>query len=117
MAEHKVSGTALEKLFSSSKEFFELNKKGDSKARAVMEEFTLDLAILIANAVSLLNPEKVILSGGVAESLRNFLDMIQQKAAELTPVPVQIEIGVLGESAAAIGAAAHALKRANVISF
>ena len=83
VAEHKISGTALGELFSSSMEFFELYEKGDPEARVVMDEFTLDLAILIANAVSLLNPERVILSGGVAESLQKFLGMIQQKATEL----------------------------------
>ena len=111
VAEQKVSGTALGTLFSSPKVFFELVGEGDLKAQNVLEDFIMDLSILIANAVSLLNPEKIILSGGVSKSLSKHLELIRGKVKELTPISVEIEIGQLGDPGAAIGAAGYALNR------
>ena len=111
ISEQKLSGTALGALFSSAQAFFKLVNEGDLRAQNILENFIMDLSILIANAVSLLNPEKTILSGGVSKSLSNYLESICSQVRELTPIPSKIEIGQLGDAGAAIGAAGYALNR------
>ena len=111
VAENKVSGTALGKDFSSSKKCFEFVEAGDLKAQNILNEFIMDLSILIANGVSLLNPEKIILSGGVSNSLFDHLELIRSKVSSYTPIPVEIEIGELGDFGAAIGAAGYTLNQ------
>jgi glucokinase len=106
-AENKVSGTALGNQFSSSEEFFESLRKNEASALELFEKFLTDLSILIANSVSLLNPEKVILGGGLSIPLEPYLESIQEKIKEMTPIPTKIEFSKLGERAGALGAAVY----------
>jgi glucokinase len=104
-SENKISGTALGNQFSSSEEFFESLGKNDQSALALFDEFSTDLSILIANTISLLNPEKVVLGGGLSKPLEPYLETIQGKLRVMTPIPSKIEISKLGERAGALGAA------------
>jgi glucokinase len=104
-SENKISGTALGNHFSSSEDFFESLQRNDPSALALFDEFSIDLSILIANSVSLLNPEKVVLGGGLSKPLEPYLDTIQEKLRMMTPIPTKIEISKLGERAGALGAA------------
>ena len=115
--EQKISGTALAKHFPSAKEFFNLYETGNLKAMEFMEEFVIDLSILIANVASLINPEKVILGGGVAGSLGPVLKKIKLKVVEMTPIPVNIELSNLTADGAAVGAAAYAMMKTKPASF
>jgi glucokinase len=110
IAESKISGTALKTKFSSSEEFFlSLEKKQDT-AVELFDELSMNLSILIANAVCLINPEKVILGGGLSQPLKPYLEVMDKKIAELIPIPTQIELSQLNETAGALGAAYYALE-------
>jgi glucokinase len=115
--EQKISGTALAQYFPSAKEFFNLYEAGNLKAMEFMEEFVIDISILIANVTSLINPEKVFLGGGVAEPLSTVLKKIKLKVAEMTPIPVKIELSSLATDGAAMGAAAYAMIKTKPNSF
>ncbi len=104
-AENKISGTTLGNRFSSSENFFENLRKNDPKALELFEELLIDLSVLIANCVGLLNPEKVVLGGGLAKPLEPYLEAIQEKIKAMTPIPAQIEFSKLSESSGALGAA------------
>tara|TARA_B100000686_G_scaffold343869_1_gene425455 strand:+ start:1104 stop:2000 length:897 start_codon:yes stop_codon:yes gene_type:complete len=106
VTELKVSGTALERNYGSSFKLFEDCKRGVKKAVAIMDEFQVNLSILLANVTSFLNPEKIILGGGIAGALNDQLPGIQSRVREYTPTPVTIDISSLGNDAVAIGAAA-----------
>ena len=99
--------------FRSAKEFFNHYEAGNIKAM----EFVIELSILIANITSLINPEKVVLGGGVAESLASVLKKIKLKVAEMTPIPVNIELSKLAADGAAVGAAAYAMMKTKPNSF
>ena len=103
--ENKISGSALGKEFSSSEIFFKKLKNDDPLAIEIFEQFLIDLSILIVNAVCLLNPEKIIFGGGLSKALEPYLDSIQEKLKEMTPVPTKIEVSKLGEHASALGSA------------
>ena len=101
----KVSGTALENKYESSEKLFEDYQRGIEKACQVMDEFLMNLCILLSNVASFLNPKKIILGGGVSEAMTSLLPMIQNRVDEITTIPVIIENSSLGNAAAAIGAA------------
>ncbi len=109
IAENKVSGTAFKKWFLSSENFFENLKDGDPSALKVFDEFLIDLSILISNAVCLLNPEKVIIGGGLSIPLKPHIDEIKEKVLSMVPIPAQIELSQLGESVVALGAAINSM--------
>jgi glucokinase len=105
VTENKISGTALGNQFSSSEEFFESLRKKELSALELFEEYSINLSVLISNSVCLLNPEKVILGGGLSKPLEPYLESIQEKINAMTPIPTKIEFSKLGESSGAIGAA------------
>jgi len=76
-AERYVSGTALwnryneitgENRLESGYGFFELLKKGDGTALAVMDAFLDDLSVVMANVSNLLDPEAILIGGGISET-------------------------------------------------
>ena len=105
ITENKVSGTALGKKFFSSEKLFVKIKENDPSALKVFDEFLIDLCILISNIICLLNPEKVILGGGLSFAIEPYLDDIKEKVTSMVPVITQIELSKLGEQAVAFGAA------------
>nr|WP_255654575.1 ROK family protein [Cohnella sp. REN36] len=113
--EKKISGLALSQHGTMPNELFERFVRGDEKSISIIHQFVTDLSIGIANMVSMLNPQKVILCGGVAQSLPAVLERIRSTVASLTPVPTTIELTTIGEEAGAIGAAALAFEKVGVI--
>lgn len=78
-------------------------------ARATLQRGAHALGLGLAMAITLLDPERVILSGGVAHLGTPWLAAVQQSAADhLLPQArsIPIELGQLGGKAAIIGAAA-----------
>ncbi|MFB5676184.1 ROK family protein [Paenibacillus terreus] len=113
--EKKISGVALSQYGTLPHELFEQYARGDEKAISIIQQFVSDLSIGIANMVSLLNPQKVILCGGVSQSLSSVLELIRETVSNLTPIPTTIELTSIGEEAGAIGAVALAFEKAGVI--
>ena len=104
--ENKTSGTSLSKHGIDPKEIFVQYKEGNIKARIIIDEFINYLSIGIANIVSLLNPKKIILGGGVAQSLVDLIPLIESNIVKHIPTPISIEESKLGELSGAIGAIA-----------
>ncbi|TCL55350.1 glucokinase [Hydrogenispora ethanolica] len=109
--ESKASGTALtrkaEPLGLTPRELFQGFRRGVSGTQAIIEEFVLDLSVAIANVVSLLNPEKVIIGGGVSESMECVIEPIRESVAQFSPFPTEIVLARLGGAAGAVGGAAY----------
>lgn len=113
--EKKISGVALSQHGTLPHELFERFARGDEKSVSIIQRFVADLSIGIANMVSMLNPQKVILCGGVSQSLPAVLERIRSTVASLTPIPTTIELTSIGEEAGAIGAIALAFEKVGVI--
>lgn len=109
--EKRISGTSLSSHGYASDELFVKYAAGDQLAQNIVRKFVSNLAIGISNVVSLLNPQKVIIGGGVSQSLSILLEQVRTTVSKLTPVPVAIELSSLGEHSGAVGAAAMALGR------
>lgn len=75
---------------------------------AIWEEATTHLALVVANAVTLLNPGALLLGGGVLENCDVFRSLFLQKAIPLIlgvcRAELQVEIATLGDQAGMLGA-------------
>jgi glucokinase len=85
-------------------------KRGDPAAGRIWKDVVLSLCVLCANLVSLLNPERLVLGGGVIEgnpslvpTIRKFVD---ERAVALSAKKVEIIQSRLKGDAIALGAAA-----------
>lgn len=108
--EKKVSGSALAKYSSSPDQLFIEYAKGNKEAYEIIENFILQLSINIANAVNLLNPEIVVIGGGVSESMGDVIEKIQAFVDRCTPIKTKIGLATLGGDAGGLGAIAFAFK-------
>jgi glucokinase len=90
-------------------------RRGDQAAHRVLEEVGTNLGLGVANIVSLLNPEVVVLGGGLA-GIGNLLlaplrKAVRQWGQPLARRQVRIVISRVGEEAGILGAARYAFLR------
>lgn len=109
--ENKNSGTGLSKHGYTPIELFKQYEKRDPAAVAIIQKFILQVSIAISNACSLLNPEKIIIGGGVSESMSIVIAEIKKNVLSFTPNHPDIELAVLGTDAGGLGAIAYAFQK------
>lgn len=82
---------------------------GETATVAAVERFTDRLGALVATAVDLLNPDVVVLGGGLARSGETWIDglrrAVDRHALASHTRGLRIELAALGERAGAVGAA------------
>lgn len=86
-------------------------RMGDEAALDILDKPVTYMGIGIANAISLLNPEMIVIGGGVAEAGDVYLERVRSKVGAFTPIPSVIVPAELGNDAGAIGAIAGALEQ------
>ena len=86
--------------------------EGDQLARSVVDELIDDLAMAIVALASTVDPELIILDGGLGRSLGPYLDLLLARVAPSVPSPPRIVISSLDHEATVIGAVAAALELA-----
>jgi glucokinase len=86
---------------------FDAVRRQEGWALKIMDE-TLDyLALTLANSASVLDPQIIVLSGGVITAAPDlFLEPLRQRVQGLIPFTPRIVASTLGSQAAALGAAA-----------
>jgi glucokinase len=108
--EKKVSGLALAQHGYRTEDLFKEYVQGNESAEKVIAEFILNLSIVIANIVSILNPEKVVIGGGVSESMDVVVEEIQKAVDRYTVIKTEVVLATLRGEAGALGAIHHAFK-------
>lgn len=111
-AEQYVSGTALlrrgnenaGRLYRSGKEIMQEAARGSLKAIRVLDGYTADLAVLLANISVTLDPEAIIVGGGVADAGEVWWSLLN-KHLHLLGVQTEVSRALLGNRAGMIGAA------------
>ena len=95
---HKIMGHPAGRLFTAAQE-------GDSRAQQKVEKFAKILGLAMANLNNLVNPEVIILTGGVGRYYKTYLPLVKQIINErsLTPNRPRWIIGQ-DQKAAAVGA-------------
>jgi len=90
-------------------------ESGDKEARTIWLKSVRALACAVASFVNILDPEAVIIGGGIARAGRTLFDPLRNFLNEVEWQPggrqVQLLPAQLGEMAGAFGAAANALKK------
>ena len=90
-------------------------QQGDGRARNVLANAAQDLAVGLGNAVSLLNPERIVLGGRFVAAGDSFLALLRQSlpACGLSELIANVEVRLAerGEDSAFLGIAAHIRNR------
>ena len=92
----------------SNKLIFEAFKKGDNLATQVVEEISVYLGTAIASAVNLLNPEVIVIGGGIGQAGSKFIKRVDfQVRKRINPSAGNFKMkkAALGNEAGFIGAA------------
>src|SRR5437763_3736365 len=95
-------------------EVFELATAGNEAARAVVDQVAERLGTAIATVCAILDPELIVLGGGIGASPL-LVRPVRGAAAALVPITARIETSLLGERAALQGAIAVALNAARTM--
>jgi glucokinase len=99
-----ASGTSL-----TARDITEAASFGERQAKRILDEAVVYLGMGIANLVSILNPEMVVLGGGLFRGGTYLLDRVRQEfvrwAQPFAAQRVRVELSALGDRAALIGAA------------
>ncbi len=86
-----------------------LVKKGDKKMRQVYEKLGENLGFGLVNIINILNPEVIILSGGISNEARFFLPQTKKIIQKYVTSPLakktKVVVSKLGQEAGALGAA------------
>ncbi|MEW9122985.1 MAG: ROK family protein [Thermotaleaceae bacterium] len=85
------------------KYIFELARKKDEMAVLVTEEIYQYLGIGVSNIICILNPEKIILGGGMAQEGEIFLHKLKEKVERLIPMKTIFSLAETGSCGGAIG--------------
>ncbi|MGH2863311.1 MAG: ROK family protein [Solirubrobacteraceae bacterium] len=96
---------------SAAQEVFELAAAGHAAAEAVVDNVAARLGAAIATVCSILDPQLVVLGGGIGSNPL-LLSPVRGAAASLIPITARIETSLLGDRAALQGAIALALQTA-----
>ncbi|MGE5482029.1 MAG: ROK family protein, partial [Bacteroidota bacterium] len=82
---------------------------GDPRAREAVEDFTRYLAMSVVSIATVLDPEVIVLGGGVSQSADLFRDRLVELCAPVLQVMPRLEVSSLGVDAGVMGAVALTL--------
>ncbi|MFG1792849.1 ROK family protein [Nocardia sp. NPDC049149] len=93
----------------SAKEIFTAAAAGDPRAMAVVEAEGRRIGALVTAVAAILDPELVVLSGGIGNNLELLGSAIARRMAELGPLRPRIVASTLGDDGVLTGAVSRAL--------
>jgi predicted NBD/HSP70 family sugar kinase len=92
---------------------FEADAAGDPAARIAIDRFADRLGWLVIAAVSLIDPQRVVLGGGISGSFARLIPIMVARVSRAVPLPPSIVPSALGAGAGVIGAVMAAMDRAD----
>jgi predicted NBD/HSP70 family sugar kinase len=96
----------------SAERVFAAAREGDARALAAVESEAGRLALLVGAVAAIVDPEFVVLGGGVGGNIDLLRPHLERRLAEVTPLMPRIEESELGRDAIVLGAIATALDTA-----
>ena len=100
-----------------AKDVFDAARAGDAKALRVVDDEAVRVAQLLATIAAVIDPEFIVLGGGIGGSADLLSPRIRSALQELTPLETRVEESELGQDAIVLGAIATALETARGIVF
>ncbi len=101
----------------SPRQIFDAAQQGDSKALAVVEQEGYRLALAIAVITAVLDPELIVLGGGIGQRGELLLPPLERRLQQLTPLRPRIVASKLGDDSVLLGSIATALEVAHDLVF
>jgi predicted NBD/HSP70 family sugar kinase len=101
----------------SARQIFNAARTGDEAALAVVEREGWHLAVAVAAVAAILDPELIVLGGGVGHNLDLLRSPLERRLHEITPLRPRIVASELGEYAVLYGAIATGLVTARDLVF
>jgi predicted NBD/HSP70 family sugar kinase len=101
----------------SPRQIFDAAQQGDSKALAVVEQEGYRLALAIAVITAVLDPELIVLGGGIGQRGELLLPPLECRLQQLTPLRPRIVASKLGDDSVLLGSIATALEVAHDLVF
>jgi glucokinase len=84
---------------------FRAAEAGDPQAAAIVDEAVNYLTIMVANAVAMIDPDRIVIGGGVAQTSLGLSARIEEKLTYLLPAKPSLWHWELGAYASVKGAA------------
>jgi predicted NBD/HSP70 family sugar kinase len=100
-----------------AREVFRLAHEGDERAIRAVHEEAGRLAFVVASVAAVIDPELVVLGGGVGSNTDLLQEPMERILGRTTPLVPRIVAGELGEGAVLAGAIATALRTAHEVVF
>jgi len=101
----------------SPRQIFDAAQQGDSKALTVVEQEGYRLALAIAVITAVLDPELIVLGGGIGQRGELLLPPLERRLQQLTPLRPRIVASKLGDDSVLLGSIATALEVAHDLVF
>jgi predicted NBD/HSP70 family sugar kinase len=101
----------------SAKDVFDAARQGNAKALTAVDVEAERIALLLATISAVVDPEFVVLGGGIGGSADMLRPRIEHRLAEMTPLETRVEESELGNDAIVLGAVATALDTARELVF
>jgi predicted NBD/HSP70 family sugar kinase len=92
-----------------AEQVFAAAKAGDAVALGILDRLADRMARVVGTIATLLNPELVVIGGGVADSADVLLGPISERLREFTATPARVAVSPLGDSIVTVGAVRCAL--------
>jgi len=99
------------------KAVFAAARRGDERAGRVVQAVAEGIALAIAAIVPVVDPELVVLGGGIGRNGDLLLEPIERELRALSPFAPRIEASPLGDDATVLGAVAMAREAAQDLLF
>jgi predicted NBD/HSP70 family sugar kinase len=96
---------------------FNAAQAGDATAVATVEREAERLAVVVAAVAAIVDPEVVILGGGIGANADLLLPRLERAVAQITPLRLPVVLSTLGADAIVLGAIATALDAARDVVF
>jgi predicted NBD/HSP70 family sugar kinase len=101
----------------SAKRVFSAARAGDELALAAVDAEANRLALVVGTVAAIVDPEFVLLGGGIGSNIDLLRPPLERRLAELTPLAPPVAEGELGQDAIVLGAVASALDTARDLVF
>jgi predicted NBD/HSP70 family sugar kinase len=95
-----------------ARRIFAAARRADAIAQKVVATEAQRIAFTIAAVVPVVDPELVVLGGGIGRNGDLLLEPIERELKALSPFHPRVDVSALGEDAAVLGAVAAALQSA-----
>ena len=101
----------------SARQIFDAAQQGNEKALALVEQEGYRLALAIAVITAVLDPELIVLGGGIGQRGELLLPPLEGRLKQLTPLRPPIVASKLGDDSVLLGSIATALEIAHDLVF